>query len=135
MAVSEKSLANLKPFQPGDERINRGGRPPGSATKLLRQMANETVEGGEEGETRARRIGQKLLELAEGGDVRAIQLYYDRVDGKARQSISLDVDADGWRERKVVEYMRACELDGEPKSREEAIADLAEEDQRFEDYE
>lgn len=59
----------------------------------------------------------------------------ERTDGKARQSISLDVDTDGWRERKVVEYMSACERDGEPKTRDEAVADLRDEDPRFEDYE
>jgi hypothetical protein len=65
----------------------------------------------------------------------ALKEIVDRIEGRPRQSISLDLDADARRERKLNAFMQECERDGDPLSREEAIAALAQEDSDFEDYE
>jgi len=56
-----------RPFKPGNP-----GRPPGSKNKTTR-MAEQLVEG------QAEQLVQKVLELAQGGNMAALRMVLDRV--------------------------------------------------------
>jgi hypothetical protein len=137
--MSDASLANLKPFQKGDERINRAGRPKNVFSAGLRKV----LEGREEGsdETVADEINRLAADIARGKvqasatQVRMIEMLMDRMEGRARQSISLDTDEHSRLERKLQNYLGELEREGDPMTRGEAIAVLAEEDARFEGFE
>lgn len=129
------SRANLRPFQPGQPSANPAGRPKQAATKLLREMAANSSEGYAEGVSRLRLIVDRLLAKAEAGDLDAIKIVLDRLEGRPRQSIALDTDADAKRERKLQNFLAESEREGDPLTRAEAIAILAEEDLGFEDFE
>jgi hypothetical protein len=134
----ERRLANLKPFQPGDPRINRSGRPRQIFSKGLRAVLEGELEPGK---TQAAELSVLVVQIALGKvmatptQMRAIEFLADRMEGRPRQSISLDMDEQGKLERKLQNFMRESERDGDTLTRAEAIAVLAEEDARFEDYE
>lgn len=44
---------------------------------------------------RLRTIAEKIVQLAEGGDVQALKEIGDRLDGKPAQQVQLSGDADG----------------------------------------
>ncbi|MFL6283568.1 MAG: DUF5681 domain-containing protein [Pyrinomonadaceae bacterium] len=112
---------------------NPAGRPKTSVAALWRRLNAEVDPDDTAGRTRAEVLYERLYKLSEK-DPRAVALIVERTDGKARQSISLDVD-DGWRERKVQSTILELERDGQSLSRAEVVAWLADEDSRFEDYE
>ena len=88
--ISEASLANLKPWQPGQSG-NPGGRPKSrNITKALR-IAVEKEYG--DGRTGAEIIATKLMELVEEGNVHAIRELNDRLEGKPLQA-NLNVTID-----------------------------------------
>jgi hypothetical protein len=127
------SRSNLKPFRPGESGCP-GGRAR-SASKLFREIGAEVVGDGEGAQTRLRRVIEKLYELAENGDRQAAQLIVERLEGRPHQSISLDADEHSRLERKLQNYLAESEREGDPMTREQAIAVLAEEDARFEGFE
>lgn len=67
---------------------NPGGRP--SSQSLNSAIRAKLDEMHEDGQTRAQRIAAILVELAEGGDLRAIREVIDRTEGRPAQSIALD---------------------------------------------
>lgn len=71
---------------------NPGGRPRRKATwsALLSRIGNEKDDAGE---TRKTRIARALLEMAEARDLDAIELLFDRMDGKPSQAIIGDDQA------------------------------------------
>lgn len=72
------------PFQKGDPRINREGRPkkiPALDT-LLADLLDDEAES-------ARLILAALIEKAKDGDVRAAQVILDRAYGKPKESVDL----------------------------------------------
>lgn len=87
--VSARSLSNLRPWQPGQSG-NPNGRPvkPDCLTDCLRELAG--LPDGPGGATRAQRLAGVLWGKALRGDVRAIALLLDRLDGKAAQSLRVD---------------------------------------------
>ena len=109
--ITEKSKANLKPpWQPG-ESGNPSGRTPGTfgLTKLLKQaLQNDqyvVFEGellDEEGHPtgkfakvrarmpKAETIVNRVISKASGGDMRAVEFVYDRIEGRAKQTIYSD---------------------------------------------
>lgn len=85
--VSKKSLENLKPFKKGeDERRNPKGAGKQLVTKLLDILAEETDKNGK---THKEIIAEKLIELAKKGDIKAIQLFIDRTEGKEIQKVEI----------------------------------------------
>ena len=75
-------------FRPGQSG-NPGGRPAGKTIGAV--LRDKLDEADADGHTPAERIANTLIGLAVGGDVRAIGLIYDRVEGKPRQSVALDM--------------------------------------------
>ncbi len=76
----EISNANLKVIQPGQV-LNPGGRPKGkSLTKVLRELLEEIPKG--DTAKLKERIVKALLDKALRGDTRALDIIFDRTDGK-----------------------------------------------------
>jgi hypothetical protein len=77
-------------FEKGDPRINRRGRPRKgkSLTEALNQRLDEPDASGK---TRKTLIAEKLVELALTGDVPALRYIFDRLDGRPRQTVNIDV--------------------------------------------
>lgn len=120
------SRANLAAhsFKPGQSG-NPGGRPRQVATKLLREMSAAQVEGAGDGETRLSRIVNQLLSKAEGGDLDAIKIVLDRLEGRPRQSVSLDMNERERYERMVENMIESEAAEGRELTREQAIDALA----------
>jgi len=76
-----------KPFAKNDPRINRQGRPKkGTAfTDILNMKLDDENKSGL---LRREAVAEKLIKLAEGGDIAAIKYIMDRVDGKPTQKDS-----------------------------------------------
>lgn len=96
-----RSLANLKPFQPGQSG-NPAGRPKSITLSeaLRRELAKQApAREGEEatGETLAEQIARVLCQAAAGGSVRAVQEIGDRTEGRPRQSVDVDMSVRDWR--------------------------------------
>ncbi len=84
----QNRLSNLKPFQPGRSG-NPKGRPPGRRLVTeLRDQLDQTIENGE---TQGALIVRKLVDLAIGGDLAAIKLIFDRIDGRAPMPITSEL--------------------------------------------
>jgi hypothetical protein len=66
----------------------RGGAP--SLVAALRAELREREEGGRPA---LRAIAARLVEMALGGDLRAIRELLDRLDGKPNQAVSIDATA------------------------------------------
>ena len=73
-----------KPFEKDDPRINRQGRPKkGTAfTDILNLKLDDENKSGL---MRREAVAEKLISLAEGGDIAAIKYIMDRVDGRPIQ--------------------------------------------------
>jgi len=74
---------NLKPFEKGDDpRRNLEGRP--SVKKLTAALISKLEEKDGEGYTK---IMEKLISLAKAGNMKAIEVILDRVEGKVMQGL------------------------------------------------
>ena len=91
-------------FKHGEPSANPAGRPPGRGIGAV--LNDKLCEPGVDGQTPAERIADALIRLAVGGDVRAIALICDRVEGKPRQSIALENQGPAWIEVKYVDDWR-----------------------------
>jgi len=78
------------PFKPGN-RANPYGRPKlectisSQITKLLHHR--ETPQKGKRGITRAQKVAEKIMELAESGNLWAANIVLDRCEGKVKQPL------------------------------------------------
>lgn len=95
--ADDPRLANLKPFPPGTSG-NPSGRKKGSLnlTTILRRMLEEEVEVTDGGKKVKKPLSdvlvQKLIKKAVKDDnLKAISEIFDRVDGKAKQTIEATV--------------------------------------------
>ncbi len=94
---TEKQLANLKPFKPGQSG-NMKGRPRKAllSDALRRQLA--IIAPGMPERTQAELIAAALISEAIAGNVQAIREVGDRSEGKPAQAIALDLDVRDWRQ-------------------------------------
>ena len=84
------NFAPVSTFRERPQDINRKGGPkmPQTVSGKLRTMTREVIDE-ETGETRGDRIAKKLMQEAETGDKRALEIYFDRVEGKAMQGFGV----------------------------------------------
>jgi ribosomal protein L17 len=92
------------PFNKGKSG-NPQGRPKKgeTLTDLLREKI-ETTKTAKDKLTRKERIIEKLIVLAEGGDLSALKYLFDRIDGRPKESIEL---TDGAVDAKLREIMNS----------------------------
>jgi hypothetical protein len=78
-----------RPFVKDDPRINRRGRPKkGEAiTDILQKLLDKKDDSGK---LRREKVSEKLIELAEKGDIVAIKYLVDRLDGKPKETVELE---------------------------------------------
>src|SRR5918998_1235763 len=92
----ERRLANLKPFRAGDPRINRGGRPVSTITKSLRRLMSVSESESDDSRSKADELAELLYDIATGKaqatnvQLAALKEIVDRMEGRPRQSVSLD---------------------------------------------
>lgn len=90
--------ANLKPFPPGVSG-NPAGRPKSiTLSEAYRRQLAQTVPKDPEGRTYAEVIAALMCQRATQGDVAAAKEIADRVEGKARQALDVDMKVTDWRE-------------------------------------
>jgi hypothetical protein len=78
-----------KPFEKGDARINRRGRPKkGQALMDILNYQLDQRDGS--GKLQREAVAEKLIGLALEGDMTAIRYVMDRVDGKPKETVSLE---------------------------------------------
>lgn len=120
-----RQLAGLKPFKLGQSG-NPKGRPKSiTLSEAYRKMLAQVDDADEQKRTRAEILAEEMYTKAKSGDVSALREIADRVEGKARQTISLSVEKREQLERAIDGIMRDAEKAGEPCSRDEAIAALS----------
>jgi hypothetical protein len=75
------------PFKKGDPNINRSGRPKKGQSfgEIFQQVGEEFA--GDSPYTRKEAIARILWKKAFDGDLKAIEILLDRMDGKARQIV------------------------------------------------
>jgi len=88
-------------FEKGDPRINRRGRPKKGEciTDILQKLLDNKNNVGK---LRRVVVSEKLIELAEKGDITAIKYLVDRLDGKPRETFELK---DGAIDKKLMEIL------------------------------
>lgn len=84
------SKEHLIPFKPGQSG-NPGGRPKSSMTEVLRQVV---AAKGPDGKTKREHLAEKLVALAEKGDVAALKYIFDRCDGSPPASVKIKGSAE-----------------------------------------
>jgi hypothetical protein len=78
-----------KPFEKGDARINRRGRP--KKGQALTDILNYKLDQRDEsGKLQREAVAEKLIGLALEGDMTAIRYVMDRVDGRPKETVVLD---------------------------------------------
>lgn len=88
-----RSLANLRPWQPGQSGNPAGRKPaPDCLTDCLREVAALPVGGGL---THVQKLARVLFRRALAGDVRAAVAIADRLEGRPAQRVELAADAEG----------------------------------------
>jgi hypothetical protein len=123
-AGRERSLANLRPFQKGQSG-NPAGRPKNVLTRALRTKLEEAESGEPGARTNAEVLADKLFDLALSGNVEALKICFDRLEGRPRQTVTLTLDQREEYERMVENLIESEAAEGRELSREMAIAALA----------
>jgi uncharacterized protein with von Willebrand factor type A (vWA) domain len=122
----ERSIANLTAprFKPGQSG-NPSGRPKNVLSKALRKKLDELESDAPDARSNADRIADKLVSLALDGNLEAIKVVLDRMEGRPRQTVSLTLDQREEYERMVDNLIESEAMEGRELSREQAIAALA----------
>jgi hypothetical protein len=80
-------------FQPG-----QSGNPNGARGSITNALKREMLDTRGTPITIAEGIAKKLCQMALAGELGAIREILDRIEGKPRQSIEMQVDITDWRE-------------------------------------
>ena len=118
-------VENLRPFKPGQSG-NPSGRPKAVLSRALRAEIDKLDGAAPDAPTKAERIAEKVVTLALDGNLEAIRLIYDRVEGKPRQSVTLTIDRAEKVERALEQLQAEARARGDELSRDEALGLLAE---------
>lgn len=95
---SEKSLANLRPFQPGVSGNPKGRPKSKTLSEHYRAKLNEVVPGDPQQRTYGELIASSMVIQAAQGEIAAARELADRTEGRAPQSIALDANLMDWRD-------------------------------------
>lgn len=100
-SLNSRKMAKLRgakdgvPFQKGDPRINREGRP-----KKIPNLDMLLAELLDDEDQSAKLILAALIEKAKDGDVRAAQVILDRAYGKPKESIDIVTNGESLNQEK-----------------------------------
>jgi hypothetical protein len=84
-------------FKPGQSG-NPAGRPKSiTLSEAFRRQLSQPMPDDPEGRTFAEVIAERMCVAASGGDVSAAREIADRVEGKPKQSVNLDMNVNDWR--------------------------------------
>ena len=86
----ERRLANLRPFEKGKSG-NPKGRP---KSALLTDAVRKRLAESNDLEA----IAKALIGKAKKGDLEAVKIIFDRLEGKPKQSLEMDVSVNDWRQ-------------------------------------
>ncbi len=119
----ERSLANLEPYKfKKGQSGNPSGRPRSAIlSDALRCKLAEVDPIDESGRTYAEVIAEQIIIRAKAGDVQAIKEIADRVEGKARQTLSVTNDRRGQLEAMIESMITDAADVGEELTRDRAI--------------
>jgi len=91
------AAGNPNGFQPGQSG-NPAGRPKSlTLSEAFRRQLSQPVPNDPHGRTFAEVIAERMCVAASGGDVSAAREIADRVEGKPKQSVNLDMNVNDWR--------------------------------------
>lgn len=124
----ERSLANLRPFRKGQSG-NPAGRPKAVLSAALRKKLEEFDPRADGAQTNAERIAERVVALAVEGNLEAVKICLDRLEGRPRQSVTVTTGSRERVERAVGRLVEAAREGGDELSRAEALALLAEYDE------
>jgi hypothetical protein len=85
-AISEKNSTGLTKFKPGQSG-NPSGRPKGALSDILKKILAQV---GPEGVSNGHLIMTRLATMAVNGNIDAIKVIIDRVDGKLVETHAVD---------------------------------------------
>jgi len=111
-------------------RKGRSGNPAGRPKSITlseayrRELAKVDPEDPD-GRTHAEVLAGRMIDRAKAGDVAALKEIADRVEGRAKQTVSLSYDRRERIERAVETMIREAGADGDEISREDALQALA----------
>ena len=122
-----RQLAALEPhkFKPGQSG-NPSGRPKNVLSKALRKKLEELESDLPDARQKADVIVDKLYELAAAGNLEAIKIVLDRMEGRPRQSFNVTTDSRERIERAIDNLIATATQNGDTLTREGALTLLAE---------
>ncbi len=124
MAEREYEIGYGKP--PRAHQFKKGEPNPGGRSKKISAIYGRRLLEVDPDDPAKRLRGEVLFDAlyreAKKGNVQAIKEITDRVEGKARQTLSITDDRREQLEQQIENFMADAEAAGEPVTREQAIA-------------
>jgi hypothetical protein len=120
-----RSIANLKPFKPGQSG-NPQGRPKSiTLSEAYRKQLAMVDESDPQKRSFAEVLAETMIKRAKTGDVPALKEIADRVEGKAKQTITLTTERREQMERAIDRMVERAAADGHTLTRTDATVALA----------